>query len=137
MKKGLITLKAAVAVVLGALSTLLGGWDVALQVLVVLVVLDYISGVVAAFHLKEVSSYKGFWGIVKKIMLFVPVAVATMLDVVIGQEILRNLAIWFYIANEGISILENLGKVGVLVPPGITDALEQLKGKGGKQSGQN
>ena len=137
MEKGLITLKAAVAVVLGILSTLLGGWDVALQVLVVLVVLDYISGVVAAFHLKEVNSYKGFWGIVKKIMLFVPVAVATMLDVVIGQEILRNLAIWFYIANEGISILENLGKVGVLVPPGITDALEQLKGKGEKQSGQN
>lgn len=137
MEKGLITLKAAVAVVFGILSTLLGEWDVALQVLVVLVVLDYISGVVAAFHLKEVNSYKGFWGIVKKIMLFVPVAVATMLDVVIGQEILRNLAIWFYIANEGISILENLGKVGVLVPPGITDALEQLKGKGEKQSGQN
>ncbi|HZK23804.1 MAG TPA: phage holin family protein [Oscillospiraceae bacterium] len=132
MEKGLIILKAAVAVVLGALSTLLGGWDVALQVLVVLVVLDYISGVVAAFHRKEVSSYKGFWGIVKKIMLFVPVAVATMLDIVIGQEILRNLAIWFYIANEGISILENLGKIGVLVPPGITDALEQLKSKGGK-----
>ena len=137
MSRGLITLKAAVAAVLGTLSTLLGGWDVALQVLVVLVALDYISGVVAAFHLKEVNSYKGFWGIVKKIMLFIPVAVATMLDVVIGQEILRNLAIWFYIANEGISILENLGKIGVLVPPGITDALEQLKGKGEKQSGQN
>src|SRR5690554_2591516 len=120
-------IKTAAAVVLGGISTLLGGWVVALQVLVVFVVLDYITGVVSAFHLKELNSYRGAWGIVKKIMLFVPIAVGTMLDLVIGQEILRNLAIWFYIANEGLSILENMAQAEILVPPGIIEALEQLK----------
>lgn len=127
-------LKAAVAAVLGGITTLLGGWDVALQVLVVFVVLDYITGVVAACHLKELNSYRGAWGIVKKILLFVPIAVGAMLDLVIGQELLRNLAIWFYIANEGLSILENLAKAEIFAPPGLVEALQQLKK--GKEDGQ-
>ena len=76
MEKTLLYIKSIIAVIGTVISNWLGGWDVALQVLVAFVVIDYVTGVSAAYHRKEVSSYRGFWGIVKKIMLFVPVAVA-------------------------------------------------------------
>ena len=62
--------------------------------------------------------------------MFVPIAVAYALDLALGQDILRSLAIWFYMANEGLSILENLGRTGVPIPGPLKLALEQLKKKG-------
>ena len=121
--------KYALAVVGAAISWLLGGWDLALQVLVLFVVFDYITGLVAAWHEKTIDSNIGFFGIAKKILLFIPVAVGFWLDQFTGQEILRNIAIFFYIANEGISILENLGRCEVPIPPALLSALEQLKNK--------
>lgn len=115
---------------LGAcLSTLLGGWDVALYVLIGFIIMDYVTGMTAAYQLKQLNSRTGFKGITKKIMLFIPIMMAVMLDRLINTDILRNLATWFYIANEGLSVLENLGKIGILVPPGIATALEQLRKK--------
>lgn len=119
--------KYSVALVGGLITALLGGWDLALQVLVLFVVLDYITGLVAAYCSQSLNSKIGFRGIAKKIMLFVPVAVAYWLDMLLGQEILRNLAIFFYIANEGLSMIENLARAGVPVPEQIQKALEQLK----------
>ena len=114
----------------GTITAALGGWDLALQVLVLFVVLDYITGLVAAWYSKSLNSQVGFKGICKKVLLFIPIAICYALDRVIGQEILRSLAIFFYIANEGLSITENLGLCNVPVPAPLMDALEQLKKKG-------
>jgi toxin secretion/phage lysis holin len=123
-------LKAAFALIGGWVTAALGGWDTALQVLVMFVAMDYITGLIAAWYEKRLDSRIGFKGIAKKIMLFVPVAVGYWLDVLLGQEILRSLAIWFYLANEGLSMLENLGRCGVPILAPLKDALEQLKKKG-------
>ena len=123
-------IKVAFALIGGWITAVLGGWDTALQVLVLFVVLDYITGLIAAWSEKCLDSRIGFRGIAKKILLFVPVAVGYWLDVLIGQEILRSLAIWFYLANEGLSMLENLGRCGVPILAPLKDALEQLKKRG-------
>lgn len=130
MSNFLVWLKWCVALVGGLLTTLLGGWDMALKVLVLFVVLDYVTGLVAAYFDQVLNSKVGFRGIAKKIMLFVPVAVAYWLDMLLGQEILRNLAIFFYIANEGLSMIENLARAGIPFPEQIQDALVQIKGDG-------
>ena len=126
----LVWLKWLITLVGGLLTSLLGGWDMALKVLVLFVVLDYATGLVAAYGEQNLNSRVGFRGIAKKILLFVPVAVAYWLDMLLGQEILRSLAIFFYIANEGLSMMENLGRAGVPFPEQIQEALEQLKGDG-------
>ena len=126
----LVWLKWLITLVGGFLTSLLGGWDMALQVLVLFVVLDYITGLVAAYGEQNLNSRVGFRGIAKKILLFVPIAVAYWLDMLLGQKILRSLAIFFYIANEGLSMMENLGRAGVPFPEQIQEALEQLKGDG-------
>lgn len=123
-------IKAAFAILGGAITAVLGGWDLALQVLALFVVLDYLVGLIAAWTEKSLDSRVGFRGIAKKILLFVPIAICYALDQVLGQEILRSLAIFFYIANEGLSIIENLGRAGVPVPAALGDALEQMKRKG-------
>ena len=127
-------LKAAFALIGGWVTAALGGWDTALQVLVLFVVMDYITGLIAAWYENRLNSRVGFRGIAKKILLFVPVAVGYWLDVLLGQEILRSLAIWFYLANEGLSMLENLGRCGVPILAPLKDALEQLKKKGEGES---
>jgi len=121
--------KLIIAALGGAITALLGGWNMMLQVLVGFVVADYITGLIAAWYEKKLNSDVGLRGIAKKVLLFVPVAIGFWLDQILGQEILRNLSIWFYIANEGLSILENLTTVGVPFPPALADALEQLKAK--------
>ena len=122
--------KYAFALLGGTITAFLGGWDLALQVLVLFVVLDYLVGLIAAWTEKALDSRIGFRGIAKKILLFVPIAICYALDQVLGQEILRSLAIFFYIANEGLSIVENLGRAGVPVPDALGEALEQMKKKG-------
>jgi len=137
MSNTLTWIKGVFALVGGSITAVLGGWDLALQVLVLFVVLDYITGLVAAWYEKRLDSRVGFQGIAKKILLFVPVAVGYWLDVLLGQEILRSLAIWFYLANEGLSMLENLGRCGVPILAPLKDALEQLKNKGEKVDGKD
>lgn len=130
MENVLTWIKAAFALLGGAITAALGGWDLALQVLVLFVALDYLVGLIAAWTEKSLSSKVGFRGIAKKVLLFVPIAICYALDQVLGQEILRSLAIFFYIANEGLSIVENLGRAGVPVPDALGGALEQMKRKG-------
>lgn len=130
MESVLTWLKIAFALLGGTITVLLGGWDLALQVLVLFVVMDYVTGLVAAWYSKTLNSQVGFKGICKKVLLFIPIAICYALDQVLGQEILRSLAIFFYIANEGLSIVENLGRAGVPVPDALGEALEQMKKKG-------
>ncbi len=122
-------LKLAVAVVGTFLTTFFGGWDTMLRILVGLVVLDYITGVVAAWYDKTLNSEIGGRGIMKKILLFVVVGVAYQLDVTTGQEVFRSLAIWFYLANEALSIIENAGRCGVPIPAFLKTALEQMRNR--------
>ena len=135
MENVLTWIKAAFALLGGTITAFLGGWDLALQVLVLFVVMDYVTGLVAAWYQKDLNSQVGFCGICKKVLLFIPVAICYALDQVIGQEILRSLAIFFYIANEGLSITENLGLCGVPVPEPLMGALEQLGKRGAGEDG--
>lgn len=127
MEQVVIYAKYIFAVVGTAILSLIGGWDMALQVLVIMVVIDYVTGMTAAWLTGELSSSVGFKGITKKILLFIPVVIGVCIDNVLGQEILRSLAIMFYIANEGLSILENLGRSGVPIPEPVRKALAALK----------
>lgn len=126
--------KCVIGLLGGVVSALLGGWDLALKILVGLVVADFFVAIIAAWMNGKINSHVG-QKFVRKILLFIPIGIGYWLDLLLGQEILRNLAIFFYLANEGISLLENLGKCGVHYPPQIKNALEQLKGE--ETDGQN
>lgn len=126
----LTKVNSVVAVMGTIIAKALGGWDMALRVLVYIVVLDYLTGVLIAIIHKQLSSEIGFKGITKKIMIFALVYLAVLLEQATGTDILRLTVIFFYIANEGISILENAGKLGVPYPPVFKNILLQLKQKG-------
>ena len=112
----------------GWLGYFLGGCDGLLIALVMFVVMDYISGVMCAIADKNLSSEVGFKGICRKVLIFVLVGIANILDVqVIGTgSVLRTAIIFFYISNEGISLLENAGYLGLPIPEKIKTVLEQL-----------
>ncbi len=99
--------------------------------LIGLIVLDYISGVIAAIIEKRLSSEVGAKGIAKKIFMLLIVAVANIVDInVIGEgHVLKSVTVLFYIANECISLIENAGRLGVSVPNKLMEVLEQLKNK--------
>ena len=112
----------------GFAAWLLGGWDGLLITLTVLVVLDYISGVIKAVYLKTLSSAVGFKGILKKAAIFIVVAAASAAQTAIGQDLpLREMVMMFFIANEGISILENVAEMGMPIPEHFRDILLKLR----------
>lgn len=108
-----------------------GSLDGTIIALVTFVILDYITGVIQAVYNKNLSSEIGFRGILKKIVLFLIVAVANILDtqVLKAGAILRTAVIFIFIANEGVSLLENAAKMGIPIPKKLIDVLEQLKKK--------
>lgn len=113
----------------GALGSVLGGWDGFLYALVVFVVIDYITGVMCAISDKTLSSEVGFKGICRKVLIFFLVGIANILDVnIIGSgSVLRMAVIFFYISNEGVSLLENVARLGLPIPKKISMVLEQLQ----------
>ena len=115
----------------GALGWFLGGWDGFMYALLMFVALDYLTGVMAAFIEKKVSSEIGAKGICKKVLIFMLVGVGHIVDqYVIGEgEVFRTAVIFFYISNEGISIIENADRIGLPVPQKLKDGLAQLKSK--------
>ncbi|MBR1602167.1 MAG: phage holin family protein [Synergistaceae bacterium] len=114
-----------------ALGWFFGEFDGFLRALIVFTIVDYISGVIAAYVQKELSSAVGFKGILKKIMLFALVGVVNVLDreFLGNSDALRTAVVCFYLANEGVSILENAVKIGLPVPDILKEKLQQLHGK--------
>lgn len=112
----------------GWLGYFLGGCDGLLYALIAFVVIDYITGVMCAINDKTLSSAVGFRGICRKVLIFLLVGIANILDVqVIGTgSVLRTAVIFFYISNEGVSLLENAAYLGLPVPEKIKEVLEQL-----------
>lgn len=107
-----------------------GGWDKLLSALIVLIVLDYITGIVAAGIDGKLNSTTGLKGIAKKVFILMIVALAVQIDCVsAGDGVIRALVMYFFIANEGLSIVENAGQVGLPIPDGLVKALEMLKDK--------
>ncbi len=118
--------------IIGLLTSVLGGWDKPMQILLWLMVADYITGVLGAIKTKTVNSDIMFWGGIRKITVLFVVALAVLIDgwVSPGSFIFRALAIYFYIGREGLSVVENLGTLGVPMPDKIKGFLEQLNEKG-------
>jgi len=117
------------------------GWDGVLEALVFAMVLDYISGILAAYINPNMAlnSQRGFRGICKKIMILLLVSLAHFIDQALGQAIVHSVVIWFFLGNEGLSIIENAAKAGIPIPGKLRDTLEQLsseKMKGGENCGK-
>lgn len=112
----------------GWLGWFLGGCDGLLYALIAFVVIDYITGVLCAIADKKLSSEVGFKGICKKVLIFILVGVGNIIDTkVIGSgSVLRTAVIFFYLSNEGVSLLENAAHLGLPIPQKLKDILEQL-----------
>ena len=110
----------------------LGGLDIALKTLLIFILLDYVTGLCKAIVNKKVNSIIGIKGIIKKIGYLIVVALSVQLDNITGSTgALRTLVIYFFVANEGISVLENWGSIGLPLPKKIMETLEQLKKENG------
>lgn len=107
---------------------LFGAWDPILQALIAMVVIDYLSGILAGYYEKRLNSETGFRGIVKKLCMFLMVALANILDTTagLGEPWIRTCVIMFFIANESLSALENAGRIGVPLPEPLMAALEKI-----------
>lgn len=138
-------IKATILGVLGVVGSIianyLGGWDTALQTLIIFMALDYVTGLVVAgvFHKSEktesgtLESRAGWKGLCRKGMTLLIVLVAAQLDKVTGTEVIRNAAIIGYIVNEALSIIENAGLMGLPIPTIIKKALDILQDKSEQQ----
>lgn len=105
-----------------------GEFDISLQCIVIAIVLDYISGLIKAFCTKTLSSKIGIQGLLKKVGILCIVALATIIDHVTGESgAIRTLVIYYFVANEGLSVLENLAQAGLPIPQSIKKALKALK----------
>lgn len=131
MNKAMEFLKVGAAGCGGLTGFLFGGWDKTFQVLLIFIIVDYASGMLSAAYNNKLNSKVGFRGIAKKIIIFLMVALAVQLDRLVGidNQVIRMATCFFYIANEGLSILENGGKLGVRYPSILAKTLEQLRDK--------
>lgn len=136
MKANLLEcIKVAFSMVGGWLAYFLGGLDGFIYALIVMVTVDYITGVFSAIVRKDLSSRIGFKGIFHKIVIFALVGVAHTLDMYVIKEggILRSAVAFYYIANEGISIIENCAEIGLPVPEKLKKTLLQIKEESEKE----
>ena len=121
-------LQFALAALGGFLGWFLGGFDGFMYALIAFVVIDYITGLMVAVLERKLSSEVGFRGIFKKVLIFTLVGIGNIVDVYLikNGSAIRTAVIFFYLSNEGISILENTGKIGLPIPEKLKKALEQL-----------
>ncbi len=120
-------IKMVCGAIAGLLSYVFGGLDVLLTALLICIVIDYITGICAAIYQGRLNSTTGFRGILKKVVILLVVALAYTVGHIVGVDSVRDLVIGFYIANEGISILENAGRMNVPVCKQLAVILEQLR----------
>lgn len=121
-----------ISIILANVATILiyifGGFDVALTCLIVAIILDYISGIIKAFTTKQLSSKIGIKGLLKKVGILCVVALSVLVDRITGSTgAIRTLVIYYFVANEGLSILENIAAAGVPIPASLKKALKTIK----------
>lgn len=135
MKEFWNTIQVIFAGVGGWLGWFLGGCDGLLYALVVFVVVDYITGVMCAVNDHKLSSGVGFKGICRKVLIFLLVGIGHVLDTqIIGTgSVLRTAVIFFYLSNEGVSLVENAGHLGLPIPEKLKIVLEQLHDRADKE----
>lgn len=126
------SIKNIINLIVSSMSTvfiyLFGGLDIALQCLLISIVIDYLTGLMKSYKSSKLNSKIGIKGIIKKVGILCLVALAVLIDKIAGETgLIRTLIIYYLFANEGLSIVENLGEIGILVPKFLTDRLEQLK----------
>ncbi len=140
MKEFWNTIQLIFTAVGGWLGYFLGGCDGLLYALIAFVTIDYITGVMCAVIDRKLSSAVGFKGIFRKVLIFLLVGIANIIDVqVVGTgAVLRTAVIFFYISNEGVSLLENAGHLGLPIPEKIKTVLEQLhdRAENGKEGNE-
>ena len=131
MKEFWNTIQLIFAAIGGWLGYFLGGCDGLLYALIAFVVIDYLTGIMCAISDHTLSSEVGFRGICRKGLIFLLVGIANILDIhVLGNgSVLRTAVIFFYVSNEGVSLLENAAHLGLPVPEKVKDVLEQLHGR--------
>ena len=119
--------------VIGTVLTYFMGWDDAVEALLALMVLDYITGMLAAYINPnlQLNSERGLRGICKKIMILMLVVVGHELEKAVGIPAVQSVVVWFFIGNEGLSIIENSAKAGIPVPQKLRATLEQLSAEKG------
>lgn len=119
------------SVLLTTIIYLLGGMDIALKSLIIIMMIDYITGIASAIYNKKLSSKIGFKGIIKKFSYLCIVALSVVIDNLIGQNgVIRTLVIYFFVANDGLSIIENMAEMDLKLPKKLIDSLEQIKKRG-------
>lgn len=112
---------------IGFLAWIIGGFDFLIQALLILMVLDYISGIIAGYKEKTLNSKRGFKGLCKKVMILIIICCSSLISQILKNFALRDIVIIFYCSTEILSILENAGKIGVPIPPKLKKALEQCQ----------
>lgn len=113
----------------GFIVSLLGGWDKIITALLILMCLDYFTGIIKAIYNNELSSEIGFKGLAKKVLILVIVMVAVITEQYLGVPAIREIVIMFFSVNEGISILENAAQMGLPIPTKLKNVLLQLREK--------
>lgn len=138
MKEIWNSIQVVIAAIGGWLGWFLGGCDGLLVALVIFVIIDYITGFMCAIVDHRLSSEVGFRGICKKVVIFMLVGIAQILDVNVikSGSILRTAVLFFYLSNEGVSILENAAHLGLPIPEKLKVILEQLHGRAEKEGEQ-
>lgn len=125
-------MKEVISSVLACIGTtfvyLIGGMDIAITCLLIAIAIDYISGLIKAYECKVLSSKIGFRGILKKVGVLLVVMLAVLIDRVTGDTgAIRTLVVYYFVANEGLSIIENLAEAGIPIPKSLKKALKSLK----------
>ena len=120
-----------VSIILTTFVYLVGGFDIAIQSLLIVMLIDYLTGIASAVYNKKLSSKIGFKGTIKKFCYLLVVALSVVIDNLTGQSgLIRTLVIYFFVSNDGLSIIENMAEMDVKLPQKLIDSLEQIKKKG-------
>ena len=133
MDKLISAAKLVLGGIIAAVSGFIGGMDGIMYALIAFITIDYATGVAVAVKEKKLSSEVGFWGLVRKVCILALVGVTHYIDCYVMQsgDVIRTVAAMYYIGNEGISILENCGNLGLPLPPKLMAVMVQIKeGKG-------
>lgn len=133
MDKLISAAKLVLGGIIAAVSGFIGGMDGIMYALIAFITIDYATGVAVAVKEKKLSSEVGFWGLVRKVCILALVGVAHYIDCYVMQsgDVIRTVTAMYYIGNEGISILENCGNLGLPLPPKLMAVMVQIKeGKG-------